>query len=485
MSHSTHVNTASSITLPGPRGRFPGHLGLAFRADPLRFLERAAGRFGDASAFRVGRTRYAFFTDPEVIREVLVAKADRFIKSPALRQAKITLGEGLLTSEGDFHRRQRKLAQPAFHPARVATYAGTMVRRARQTSDEWRARVAGGRDVVDLHAEMMRVTLRVVTETLFSASVDAEIDAIGDSMDVMVGMFRRARNPFAPVLNKLPLPSNYRFLRALRHVKGTIDRFVADNRAAGVDRGDLLSTLVRARDTGGEHAELVSSSAAAPRPDDPSAGMDDVQLGHEIMTLFTAGHETTANALTFTWRLLARHPEVADRLYAEADAALGGRDPTAADLDALPFARAVVAESMRLYPPAWVLMREASADVEVGGGGGPGKGVLLPAGSVSVVSQWVTHRDPRWWPDPARFDPDRWLDAAAKEARPRYAYFPFGGGPRNCIGESFAWTEAILILVALAQHWRMTDVTTRPMRLLPTITLRPRDPVWVKLRSRG
>ncbi|HEX8910802.1 MAG TPA: cytochrome P450 [Humisphaera sp.] len=465
--HSTTPPPRHPSPLPGPRSYFPGQIGWAVRRDPLNFFVSVNRRYGNAAEFRVGKGRLFLFNEPEVTRDILVTQADKFTKSPALGQAKVMLGEGLLTSEGDFHKRQRKLSQPAFHPGRVARYAEAISRQARRTGDAWQD---GG--VVDLHAEMMRVTLRVVTETLFSSSVDAEVDAIGESMDVLIRMFRRSRNPLAPILNKLPLPSNYRFLRAREHVRRTVDRFVAENRAAGTDRGDLLSTLIRARDAGGDDAVVGTDANAA-------GGMTDEQLRDEVVTLFAAGHETTANALTFTWWLLARHPQVADRLYAEVDAVLEGRDPTAEDQDRLPFCRAVVAESMRLYPPAWTVMRSAKVDVEVG----PQR-YLIPARGIPVMCQWISHHDPRWWPNPDRFDPDRWLDRAQVEARPRWAYFPFGGGPRNCIGEAFAWTEAVLILATLAQGWRMTDLTRGPLHLIPTITLRPRDPVMVRLAKR-
>ena len=459
--------------VPGPRARFPGQLILAFRADPLGFLAGAARTYGDFCRFRVGPMRYFLLNDPEGTRDVLVTQAGRFTKSPALRAAKVTLGEGLLTSEGDFHRRQRRLSQPAFHPHRVARYTQAMVRRAQQTSGEW-----GDGQVVDVHEEMMRLTLRIVAEALFSADVDSEIDEIGRAMAIMVAMFRRAMSPFAPVLNRLPLPSNYRFERALARIRTTIDRFVRENRAAGVDRGDLLSTLIRARDLGGEDAVVVQGRGDEPGATD--AGMSDLQLRDEIMTLFTAGHETTANALTFTWYLLARHPEAAGRLYDEVDRALGGRPPTADDTDRLPFVRAVLAESMRLYPPAWLVVRQAKEAVQIAP-----KGYALPAEGVVIMSQWVAHHDPRWWPRPDEFVPDRWLDPAARDARPRYAYFPFGGGPRSCIGEAFAWTEAILVIAALAQRWRMELAQPdKPLRLLPTITLRTKDPIPMRLRQR-
>jgi cytochrome P450 len=407
------------------------------------------------------------FNDPEITRDILVTQADRFTKSPALAQAKAMLGEGLLTSEGDFHKRQRKLSQPAFHPSRVQWYTQSMVRHAEDSSAQWR----DGQQI-DLHREMMALTLRVVTETLFRASIEQEVKEIGESMDVLVNMFTRSRNPLAPLLNRLPLPSNYRFLRARAHVWRTVDRFVAEARMAGEDRGDLLSTLLRVRDAAGDEAQLAADRNSA-------GGMTDMQLRDELVTLFAAGHETTANALTFALWLLANHPAVVERLQAEVDGVLQNRSATPADIDSLTYTRAVVSEVMRLYPPAWVLMRQAREDVVVG----PQKHAV-PAGSVAVLCQWISHRDPRWWPDHDQFKPDRWLDSAAKESRPRWAYFPFGGGPRSCIGESFAWNEAVLILATLVRNWRFTEADPRPLKLIPTITLRPRDAVLVRLRRR-
>jgi cytochrome P450 len=447
---------------------------FAFRHDPLGFLTRTAETYGDVCAFRGRRTRFFLMSHPDAIREVLVAQSDSFTKSPALRQAKVMLGEGLLTSEGDFHRRQRRLSQPAFHPQRVATYAAAMARRAAQTSGEWRDGAT-----IELHEQMMRLTLRVVTDTLFGTSIDAEIDQIGRSMDVLVKMFDRARNPLAPLLNVLPLPSNYRFLRARAHVHATIDRFVAERRASGADRGDLLSTLIRARDTEGEPATPPPADWNGKTWQDPSAGMSDEHLRDELVTLFAAGHETTANALTFAWRLVARHPDVAAKLYEEVDRELPEPPADARAVDRLPYTRAVVAEAMRLYPPAWVLMREAKHDVRIGP-----EQTLVRGGDITVTSQWVVHHDARWWPDPDRFLPERWLDETSKESRPRYAYFPFGGGPRSCNGEAFAWTEASLRLAMLAREWKMQDVSPRPLRLLPTITLRPRDALLMKLERR-
>lgn len=453
----------------GPRSRFPGQLIYAFRSDPLGFLTRTAREYGDFSRFTVGRMRWQMLNDPDATRDVLVTKADQFQKSPALRAAKVTLGEGLLTSEGDFHRRQRRLSQPAFHPNRVASaYAPAFVGLAEDTASRW-----GDGQVIDVHAEMMRLTLRIVTKTLFSAEIEQDVDEIGRHMDVLVKMFRRATSPFAPVLNKLPLPSNYRFFRSRDAVRATIDRFVREHREAGADRGDLLSTLIRAHDSRVEGTVLVTGEVA----DDES--MSDLQLRDELMTLFTAGHETTANALTFTWYLLGQHPDVAERVCAEVDAALQGHLPTPDDLDRMPFLRAVLSESMRLYPPAWLVVREAKADVRVGAN----EQYLLSKGSVTIMSQWVAHRDPRWWAEPDVFRPQRWLEKAPE--RPRYAYFPFGGGPRSCIGEAFAWSEALLVLATLSRRCRLTPADDAPLRLEPTITLRPKDAVRMGVKRRA
>jgi cytochrome P450 len=412
---------------------------------------------GDAAHFRVGRWDYWFFTHPDAVRDVLVTHDEQFIKGPALRRAKATLGEGLLTSEGDLHRRQRRLVQPVLHPNRVASYAPTMTAYATQTADSWR-----DGQVIDLHAQMMHLTLRIVAKTLFDADVAAEVDAVGHAMDVSVGMFARAMSPWGPLLNLLPLPSNFRFKRQWGRLMALIDRFVQERRKNDTGRDDLLSRLLRATDS-----EAGGGSGA----------MTDRQLRDEAITLFTAGHETTANALTFTLYLLSQHPDVERTLRDEIDRVLGGRVPVADDVDRLPYTRMVLSESMRLYPPAWALGREST---------GPSKiaGHEVAPGSVVLLSQWVTHRDPRWWPEPQKFDPSR-FSPDRRASRPRWAYFPFGGGSRQCIGESFAWMEAILVLATLLPRWEMKYLDAAPPSLRPLITLRPRGPVRMGLTRRS
>jgi len=364
-----------------------------------------------------------------------------FRKGRALQRAKRLLGEGLLTSEGEFHRRQRRLAQPAFHRRRVNSYARVMVEYAEAASARWR----DGQEL-DISDEMMRLTLAVVGKTLFDADVESDADEVGSALTEVMNLFGYLMLPFSELLEKLPLPPRRRFLRARARLDAVIYRIIEERRRSGVDRGDLLSTLLHAVDEEGDRT-----------------GMTDEQLRDEVMTIFLAGHETT---LTWAWFLLAQNPEAEARLHEELDAVLAaGRPPEPEDVPALRYTEMVVAETMRLYPPAWALGRLALEDYEV-------RGYLIPRGALVLVSQYVIHRDPRFFPDPERFDPARWTPEA-KSARPQFAYFPFGGGPRRCVGEGFAWTEAVLILAALARRWRPRLLPGRRVETQPRITLRP------------
>lgn len=427
-------------------------LALRLRRQTLPFLCRMAQEYGDAVYFRIGPWDYYFFTHQDAVRDVLVTYDDHFIKGPALQRAKRSLGEGLLTSEGELHKRQRRLAQPALHPQRVATYASMMTRYASETREAWR----DGRSI-DIHEQMMRLTLRVVAKTLFDSEVGDEVDAIGRAMEVSVGMFTRAMSPWGPILNRLPLPSNFRFKKAWGRLNDTVDRFIAERRtSAASGHDDLLSRLLRATDSEGD-----------------GAGMSDRQLRDEAITLFTAGHETTANALTFAFYLLSQNPQVEASLRGELSRVLDGREPTADDMESLPYARMVLSESMRLYPPAWAVARQVVEPCTIGG-------YAVPRDAVVLLSQWVTHRDERWWTEPQTFDPLRFAEGA-RSHRPRWAYFPFGGGSRGCIGESFAWTEAILVLATILQRWTLRYEGHGPPALRPLITLRPAGPVPMRV----
>jgi cytochrome P450 len=413
-----------------------------------------ARRHGDIVLFKLGPQELFFVNNPDLIRDVLVTNNRNFIKSRGLQMAKRFLGEGLLTSEGEFHRRQRRLAQPAFHRQRINQYAASMVEYASRTGDRWRA---GNR--LDISQEMMRLTLAIVGKTLFDADVEAEAKEIGRALSDIMKLFDRITMPFPALLNKLPLPSNFRFLKASQRLDQTIYRIINQRRASGEDRGDLLSMLLLAQDEEGDHT-----------------GMTDLQLRDEAMTIFLAGHETTANALTWTWYLLSQHPEVEARLHEEIDSTLEGRLPTADDVPGLRYVDMVFAESMRLYPPAWVMGRQVLSDYPLGE-------YVAKAGTIILMSPFVMHHDPRYYPDPFRFDPERWTPEA-RAARPKFAYFPFGGGPRVCIGEQFAWMEAVLVIATLAERWRMRLVPGFRVEPKPMITLRQKYGMQMEIEER-
>lgn len=428
----------------GPTARYPFQFLVEVARNPLAMMIAMAGDYGDIAHYKIGPQHLFLFNHPDLIRDVLVTNQKNFHKSRGLERAKRLLGNGLLTSEGEFHLRQRRLVQPAFHRQRIATHAATMTDFAVRTRSQWKNRAT-----VDMHTEMMRLTLGIVAKTLFDADVDSEAAEIGGAMTAAFESFNYAMLPFTEYLDRLPIPAVRRFNAARDRLDRTIYRMINERRASGEDRGDFLSMLLLAQDTEGD-----------------GTGMSDTQLRDEALTIFLAGHETTANALTWTWYLLSQHPEVEARLHAELDTALGGRLPVFEDLQRLPYTRMVLAESMRLFPPAWAIGRRALNEFEAGG-------FTVPAGSVVLMSQYIMHRDPRFFPDPERFDPGRWTPDAQAE-RPKFSYFPFGGGGRVCIGEQFAWMEGILLIAAIAQQWRMRLVPAHVVDLQPLITLRPK-----------
>lgn len=429
---------------PGPRRIIPLSGLFAYRKGPLPFFQNLAAQYGDISYFKLGPQEAFFLNHPDYIKEVLVTNHQNFHKGLALQRAKRLLGEGLLTSEDDFHRRQRRLAQPAFHRARIASYAGVMTDYASQTRARWH-----DSETLDMSDEMMRLTLGIVGKTLFDADVVSDAQEVGEAMTVVMDLFNIITIPFFELLQKLPLPQLRRFDNAKARLDAIIYRLIEERRRGGEDRGDLLSMLLLAQDTEGD-----------------GGAMTDEQLRDEVMTIFLAGHETTANALTWTWYLLSQNPEVETKLHEEIDRVLGGRLPAFEDVAQLKYTEMVLAESMRLYPPAWALGRLAVKEFEIAG-------YVVPRKSLVLMSQYVMHRDPRYFPAPLRFDPDRWT-AEARDSRPQFSYFPFGGGPRRCIGEGFAWMEGILLIATLAGQWQMRLVPNHPVALKPVITLRPK-----------
>lgn len=444
-------------SVPGPRQRYPGEFALAVVRRPLALFEDLARRYGDVAGIRIASQPVVLVSDPDRIRDVLVTHGRLFHKGRGLERAKMLLGEGLLTSEDELHLRQRRLAQPAFHRTRIAAYAETMSAYAARRAERWHD---GER--LDVAREMAAYTLAVVGKTLFDADIEREAHEIGDALGAAIEAFNLSVLPFGELLEKLPLPVTLRFRRGRERLDATIYRLIAERRASGEDRGDLLSMLLMAQDSEGD-----------------GGGMSDRQLRDEAMTLLLAGHETTANLLAWTWYLLSRHPEVEAALHAEVDA-VPAEQLGADDLARLPFTRAVLSESMRLYPPAWIIGRRALEPYRI-------DGHELPARTIVLTSQWVVHRDPRWWPDADRFEPARWMPggSALDPSRPKFSYFPFGAGTRVCIGEPFAWLEGTLALATIARRWRLRLVPGTPVVPQPIVTLRVRGGLPMTVHARG
>jgi cytochrome P450 len=327
-----------------------------------------------------------------------------------------------------------------------------MVEYAERAASRWK-----DGEVLDIHDEMMKLTLAIVARTLFSADVENEATEIGAALTDAFAAFNIATLPFSEILEKLPLPHVRRFEAARDRLDATIYRIIGERRTSREDRGDLLSMLLLAQDIEGDGGMMTNT-----------------QLRDEAMTIFLAGHETTANALSWTWYLLSQNGEVEKRFHEEIDVL--GRNPAPEDLQRLPYTRMVLAESMRLYPPAWAIGRRALEDFEAGG-------FRIPARSMVLMSQYITHRDPRFFQNPDRFDPERWRPEVASQ-RPKFSYFPFGGGTRVCIGEQFAWMEGILVLAAIGRQWRASYSGSRPPEVEPKITLRPKGALTMRVEHR-
>lgn len=410
--------------------------------DRLHSISRAFEEYGDILLTQLGRTRIYFVSSPDIVQECLVSRHRDFQKGGLYLLLKLVLGNGLLVSEGDFHLRQRRMMQPAFHRERLRAYGNAMIEFAAEARDAY----VDGR-TSDMNRDMMRVTLHIVAKALFGTDVSEDAEQVGRSLDTMMELDAAFGNPFGPLIAKSPLPVNRRRLAMTRDLDDVMYRMIAARRASG-DTGDLLSMLLAMRD------------------EEDGTGMSDQQVRNEAVTLFLAGHETTANALTWTWMLLAQHPEVEAKFHAELERVLEGRTPTPEDFGKLVYTRQVMAESMRLYPPVWGVGREAVCDTQLGG-------YAMPKGSQVILGTYFIHRDARWYPNPEQFDPDRFSEENSA-GRPKYAYFPFGGGNRLCIGEGFAWMEGVLVLATLGQQWKFRLAENKPVIPDPRLTLRPK-----------
>jgi cytochrome P450 len=436
------MTPATASKAPGPK--LPPIQQLLYRPGggaPLPFFQNLARTYGDVVTYRMAGEEVFLISDPHLIKDILVTHQRQFIKGRGLQRTKRLLGEGLLTSEGAHHLRQRRLMQPAFHRDRIAGYGRTMVEYADRLRTQWTEGAT-----VDVAHEMMRLTLSIVGKTLFDADVEGQAADVREALAGVMESFWMMMLPFAQLIERLPIPQMQRVRSSRQRLDAIIYGLIAERRASSRDHGDLLSMLLAAQDK------------------DDGARMTDRQVRDEAMTIFLAGHETTASALTWIWYLLSRAPDVERRLHQELEQVLQGRLPSVADLSALRVTEQVITESMRLYPPAWILGRRALEPYKMGP-------YVAPANALVLISPWVVHRDPRFFANPDRFDPDRWTPEF-KAALPQFAYFPFGGGPRRCIGDSFAWMELALVVATIAQRWTLRLVPDHPVEPHALVTLR-------------
>jgi cytochrome P450 len=431
--------------------------------EPIPLFEHLHKAFGRIAHYRFMGTTIVFVNDPEWINEILVTQASAFVRERTLRRMKILLGEGLITSDDPIHMRQRRIAAPAFHRQRIAGYASQIVESATAARESWHEG-----EEIDINDQMMQLSLHIVARTLFDSEVTPDVLSVRDEVNTIMGLYN-----FLVAFPKLesvlhwPIPGVVKFRGARQRLDAIVAGMIEARRKLSLDqleqRRDLTSMLMAARDEG--------------EGDSQGSGMTDTQLRDEVLTIFLAGYETVANALTWTWYLLSQNPEAADRMYAEVQEVLGSggqaRPATLDDYPRLRYTEMVFAESMRLYPPAWAMGRQSTRPVHLGD-------YILPPNSHFFVSQYVMHRSPEFWPDPLAFRPERHTPEA-KAARPRFVYFPFGGGGRQCIGESFAWMEGVLSLATIAQRWRFTFLPKYPVIPQAKITLRPKHPMIMRV----
>ncbi len=461
--HTLKTKTGEWRIPPGLRKTLPFYMNKPWArlGKPILLFEYMARNVGPISHYMLFGQHVIFLNDPDAIREVLVNQAHKFVRERTLRRMKILLGDGLLTSDDPNHMRSRRIAAPAFHRARINAYAGEMAASARH----WSERFNDG-DEVDMNASMMELSLEIVARTLFDTTVDDDIREINAQTNAIMGIYNfLTAIPYAEALLRwrVPVPGLVKFRRARAKLDRVVNRIISNRKEAisldpsNADRHDLLSLLLMARDEDG-------------------SALSDEQMRDEVLTIFLAGYETTANALSWSWMLLATNPEQQERMYAEVHAVLGGRLPTLEDYGQLKYTQMVFAEAMRLYPPAWAMGRKAADPVEFGG-------YRMPAGTHVFMSQYILQRDERFYPDPLRFDPMRHTEEE-KAKRGKFEYFPFGGGPRQCIGEGFAWLEGVLLLATIAQKWRLQWVPGQPVDVEEKITLRPKYPLRVTLHAR-
>ena len=423
----------------GPKSRYPGRVFLRFRQDPIGFLEKAAAQFGDIVHWKMGGQNVFLINDPNLIRDVLITQDRKFDKQ--LEASRSLLGLGLTASNGELHQRQRRSIQPGFHRDRVAKFAEAMVHCAAVAQGRWEENAT-----IDIKKEMERIALSVVGKTLFRINLESHANIISRAMATAVGSPSNMMVPMLKWIEKLPL-KGVRAAKAGRAVMhAVVDQVIRERRLLAGQTDDLL-------------AGLLSDN-------DQNNGASEAQVHDEVMNMLIAGYETTSNAMSWTWYLLSQHPEVEDCLHQELDRVVGDRSPTMADFEALRLTQNVIRESLRLYPPLWIIWRRTLENYTL-------NGYVAPAGSLVLMCQYLTHRDKRYFPEPLRFNPERWTEEF-REHLPKFAYFPFGGGSRQCIGDRFGFMEAVLVVATIARKWKLRLAAGHPPVPAPLFTLRPK-----------
>ncbi|MCH8318378.1 MAG: cytochrome P450 [Bacteroidetes bacterium] len=442
---------------PGPKGNFFLGNALEFAEDPLGFLTETAKKHKHISLLRLANVHLCYLSHPDHIKHVLQVNNKNYHKDIKYEQLKLFLGEGLLTSEGDFWLRQRRIAQPAFHRKEIASFATTMTDCTLQMMERWRNNGQHALSL-DIHTEMMVLTLRIVGKTLLSKDMTGDASSIGKSLGYLIeAVNKRIFNVFNLPL-WVPTLKNLKFKKEKGVIDEVVLNLIEDRKRNNSSEDDLLSMLMGAKD------------------EETGEGMSTEQLRDEVMTIFVAGHETTANALTWTFYLLSSHPEVEEKLHRELKEVLNGKTPEMEDIPKLKYTLQVIEESMRLFPPAWVIGRRALDDDEIGG-------FKIKKGDNIIMSPYVMHRDPEYWKDPEKFDPTRFSYENAKD-RSKFIYFPFGGGPRFCIGSNFALMEMQLLVATIAQRFRLRLAPGHKVEKNPLVTLRPKYGMMMNLEDR-
>ena len=437
---------------PGPKSILPISILLNFRRDSIRFLKDIAMKYGDIVHFKIGTIRIVLLNHPDFIKEVLSSQHTNFIKGRPLKMTKELLGNGILTSEGEFHKQQSQIIQPAFHRKMIDSYAIEMTNCITDLMNSWEEGMK-----VDIKHEMTKMSLAIAGRTLFSINLDREAPEIISALTTASNLFGRVTVPFSELLIKLPLPSTFRFYKAKAILDDTIYRMIDERRESNDHYSDLLSLLLEAQKGNGE-------------------GISNKQVRDEALTLFLTAFDTTSNALNWTWYLLSQNPEAEQEMHKEIDSVLRGRIPTAEDIAQLKYTRMVFGESMRVFPPSWVLAREALNDFSI-------DKYVIPGGALILMSPYLIHHDSRFRKDPEKFDPNAW-DEHSRSHNAKYEYFPFGGGPRACIGQSFAWMEGILTLATIGQLWKVKLAPGHRVELLQGINLRPKYGMMMTLHRR-